>query len=574
MARSLSTYQIRLIKEPHLQLSTYQEAGLLPPSRKNTPLVPFALPFDWHADPLNDKNWMFQLHAWRMLDAYLNAIHQRDGVEQALDRAIDIIRDWHRDNVAEGPGDWSWYDMSTGIRASKIAFLACEMADLGRDICELDFVEELVTLHFEHLMDPAQLNPGNHGLFQIWGLKSLAVAFPEHNLRARAEDYAIRTMCDLVTRQLGEYGIHTENSPAYHFFAVAQIRNILRAPDWHVLELEFIREKLEASEKAKPWMLDPHGRQICVGDTSPREVDTARLPPLTAWPHQSSGGIMGAILDGYAVVRTTQETRPDQSSLLFLTASFQTKTHKHSDCLSFIWQEKGEDILIDSGKYGYSKGPMRRYMLSTHAHNTVEFNRKTASRKAKDAYGSGIQMLECRADGWFVDAEAPHPTDGYTHRRSVVFRPGREVIVFDHVRPHGLRSKVENEYTLWWHFPSYIRVTQNGAHVFLSGFKALEGINLFHFSNVSQPSIHHMYGETDGRYQGWISTDYLQAEAAPVIGYAGYTTGDFVAATVLQVVATGQPYSRLVKDALLTDTSQLDWAEGPCAALKQIIHAL
>lgn len=572
MMSSLAHHQIRVIKDSHRQLATFQEVGLMPPVRNDVAPVPFSLPFDWHADPLNDKNWMFQLHALRMLDAYFNTIHQRDGAEQALDRAIAIIRDWHRGNVAEGPGEWSWYDMSTGIRASKLAFLAREMADLGRDIRELDFISELVTLHFENLMDPEQLNLGNHGLFQIWGLKSLATAFSDHHLSHSAEDYAIRTMCELVSRQLGEHGVHTENSPAYHFFGIAQIRSILKAPDWHVPELDFIREKLDAGEKVKPWLLDPAGRQICVGDTSPSEINTRNLPPLTAWPHETSGGVIGAILDGYAVVRTDQEIPPERSSLLFLTASFQTKTHKHSDCLSFVWQEKGEDILVDSGKYGYSKGPLRRYVLSTHAHNTVEFNGKSARRKAEDAYGSGIRAVEWRADGWVIDAEAPHPADGYTHRRSVIFRPGREVIVFDHVRPTEGRAERRNDYTLWWHFPPHLAVDRGEGHVRLSGFRALDGVTIMHFSNAEESNVAYHCGETGERYQGWISTAYLQAEPAPVIGFSGKVAGEFVAATVLRITSPEEQDNSRVRDALLNDIALLDWSAGPRAALKRVIH--
>ena len=563
-------YQIRSNKSFRAELSKYQDAGFLPPFRKDVGPVPFSLPFDWHADPMQDRNWMFQLHAWRNLDAYFTAIHHRDGADHALDRVIAIISDWHRGNVADGLGDWTWYDMSTGIRASKLAFLAQEMSDLGRDICDYLFIDELVTLHFENLLDPRKLNPGNHGLFQIWGLKSLAAAFADHQLSALAEDYAIRKMSELVSRQLGEYGVHTENSPAYHFFGMARIRDILKAPEWDIPQLNFINEKLDAGEKVKPWLLDPAGRMICVGDTSPSIVDRSKLPQLKAWPHDTKGGVLGAVLDGYAVVRSCPNTPPDRSSLLFLTASFQTPTHKHSDCLSFVWQENGEDILVDSGKYGYSKDPFRSYFLSTHAHNTVEFNGKSARRKAEDAYGSGIHAVERRADGWFIDAEAPHPANGYTHRRSVIFRPGREVIVFDHVRPSKLRKLVENNYTLWWHFPPGIQVTANGAQASVSGFNSLEGLEMRHYSTDGRSVAQICRGETGERYQGWISTSYLEAESAPVVGYTARQMGAYVAVTVLRIAMPQEPTDdSRVRNALLTEIAQLDWAEEPLAALRK-----
>jgi hypothetical protein len=439
----LVDHQIQRIGDYRTYNSKLESVGFFPATRKDVEPVPFTLPFKWHADPLEDRNWMFQLHAWRMLDGYLNAIHKRDGNGEALERVIEIVRDWHRSNVAEGPGDWSWYDMSTGIRASKLAFLAREMADLGRDITEIDVIPELVILHLQNLMDPKQLSKGNHGLFQLWGLKSLAAAFPDHALSEQATEYAIAQMVDLIGRQMGEHGVHTEHSPEYHFFAIARIRTILNSPDWKIPELAFIRQKLDDGERAKPWLLDVYGRMVPVGDTGNSRVKVVGLSSLGDWPHEMRGDIMGAVLDGYAIVRSGADVSAELSSFLFFTASFNSRVHKHADCLSFVWQEKGEDILVDSGKYGYSNCPFRKYFLSTRAHNTVEFNGRSFSRKAKDAYGSGIRSLDIRGDGWLIDAEAPHPSDGYTHRRAVIFRPGNEIIVFDNVSP--AKDKAERE---------------------------------------------------------------------------------------------------------------------------------
>ena len=51
-------------------------------------------------------------------------------------------------------------------------------------------------------------------------------------------------------------------------------------------------------------------------------------------------------------VRTKQDKILKQSFFVF--SGFPLNT-QHSDDLSFVWQESGDDILIDSGKYGYNK---------------------------------------------------------------------------------------------------------------------------------------------------------------------------------------------------------------------------
>lgn len=540
--------------------------------RSDVEFVPFTLPFDWHSDPLRDKNWMFQLHAWRMLDACFNAMYQREEPEHALDQVISVIHDWHRGNVAEGPGAWSWYDMSTGIRASKLAFLSRVMQDLGRDINELDFIPELVSLHLENLMDPKQLSKGNHGLFQLWGLKSLAAAFPDHPLSPPATEYAIAQMVDLTGRQMGEYGVHTEDSPAYHFFAIARIRAILNTPDWQIPEMAFIRQKLDDGERAKPWLFDVQGRKVPVGDSENSKSKEADPKSLGKWPHEANGNLMGAVLDGYAVIRTGPDINLPESSFLFQTASFHNQAHKHADCLSFIWQEKGEEILIDSGKYGYSKDPFRGYFLSTHAHNTVEVNSRSFSRKAKDAYGSGVRQLKPLADGWLIDTEAPHLSDGYTHRRSVIFRPGAEVIVFDHVQLHDRLTKAKNDFTVWWHFPQNVIVSQDDNVVRLNGFKNIDGASVNFICNADRYDIEQFSGVKGDRYQGWVSTGYLQAEPAPVVGFSSCLTGDFLAVTKFQIDGRSAPGRSISEENVLATIDRLTWSADVIEQLKRMVR--
>lgn len=45
------------------------ETGFVPAGRAVAPW-PFQLPLDWNVDPFRDRNWRYQLHAWRMLDLF------------------------------------------------------------------------------------------------------------------------------------------------------------------------------------------------------------------------------------------------------------------------------------------------------------------------------------------------------------------------------------------------------------------------------------------------------------------------------------------------------------------------
>lgn len=539
----LLDHQIRVCKDPHAEIVYLQESGFVPHGRKEISPVPFSLPFDWHSDPLKDKNWMFQLHAWRMLDPYLNFLASENRSAEVGEDVGSIIFDWFQNNVVKTSGVWSWYDMSTGIRASKLAFLkrvggAEHLRWQGED-----WFMELVSCHFDNLMDPASLNSGNHGLFQLWGLMSLSMAFPEHQSSEIASAYAARSMAQLVARQLGEHGVHTENSPAYHFFAVSQISRILSTPDWDLDELTFVRRKLDNAEKVKPWLVDPMGRMVPVGDSTQGKVDTSKLEPLEALASKSSGSEIGCALDGYAVVRSFSEVPSNDASFVFFTASFHSATHKHSDCLSFIWQESGQDILIDSGKYGYSRGAFRKYFLSTHAHNTLQFNGRSTARSNADAYGSGIRRLEVRDGVWFIDGTVSHESSHYTHSRRLVFWPGKALVVLDHVVPSGPRLQEANDYCVFWHLAP-------GAAVDLlpEGFQArvsekLPMLQVRQVHNADNMRIRLFEGVNGEALQGWVSTGYLRAEPAPVVGFQSRVKHNYVSVTTLTMSGHDSPWS-------------------------------
>jgi hypothetical protein len=99
------------------------DQGFRPPGRKDVPAWPLRLPIDWQADPFKDRNWRYHLHAWRMLDPLFLA-YQDTNETSYLDQALEIVRDWHGHHVVEGrSGPFSWYDMSVGLRALRLAHL-------------------------------------------------------------------------------------------------------------------------------------------------------------------------------------------------------------------------------------------------------------------------------------------------------------------------------------------------------------------------------------------------------------------------------------------------------------------
>lgn len=539
----LEHFQVLEFKDPASSVAALEKTGFTAHGRKDLPPLPLRLPMDWNADPFADRNWMFQIHAWRMLDPYLNTLLAPPRTQERrpsdpprhLSVILEIMADWKRDNILGAPGPLTWNDMATGLRAGKLALL---ITLARRDGWRLpNMLSELVDLHIAELSDREKLSDGNHGLFQLNGLMSLVHACPDDPRARAAKSYAIANMSAMIDSQLGAAGVHTENSPGYHFFVLRVFQNLLGAPWWRIPATVHAQDRLVAAKRARFWLADPAGRCVPVGDSSEGMV-LRRFDGIEAWPHQRQDKVLGAAVDGYAMVRTAPELSPKRSSMLFLTASFRSGTHKHADCLSLVWQEAGRNILINSGKYGYQKDEMRGYFLSTRAHNTVEIDRKDFSRKASDAYGAGIRGVTPEGATWMIEAEAPHLRNGYVHRRQVLFRPGCFLLAVDHVRfTNGQAHQKVRPLTNWWHFNPGLRVSK-GAGPGSWRASGLTGRRRLHISHVTSAEnlrgACHL-GEMDPRPQGWVSRAYLECEPAPALGFSAKTETDYFAATLFEI---------------------------------------
>jgi uncharacterized heparinase superfamily protein len=121
--------------------------------------------------------------------------------------------------------------------------------------------------------------------------------------------------------------------------------------------------------------------------------------------------------------------------------------HAHADVFSYELCVQGIPFVVDTGVYTYAEGPMRSYVRSTRAHNTVTVD--------------GQDQVECWGSFRVARRDAPHDvtcTDqedamqfegsfsGYARRigddirhdrRLTVQRPGRRVTVADRVAGRG-----------------------------------------------------------------------------------------------------------------------------------------
>lgn len=515
-------FEIRGFSNPDKEIINFFENGFLPMGRNDLKPWKLNLPLEWLNDPFKDKNWMYQLQAWRHLDPFLIRFSNSD-----FNYIKEIINDWiiYEKKTDNKNKQWLWYDMSVGLRALKISYFILHSLKLNRPY-HFDEFDYLISSHLSHLTNKRELNMGNHGLFQLNGLMSLLwVLEKKINWGAQGKilkmrEYAIKEMEALLHRQLGEYGVHTENSPDYHFFVYRKITMLLKAPWWSEYELEKIKNFLKLSKYAQYWLVTPAGECVPVGDSS-RSVFSKCINNdlIYQWPHIKRGEYIAARLDGYGVVRSKPDIEVDKSSFLFFQGAFHSNVHKHTDDLSFVWQESGKYILIDCGKYGYQSDRFRSYFLSSFAHNTLNFDGINVSRSNRIPYGSAIEGAPVYQDGFFIiNSLILNKNKKYKHRRILLFKPNCCLYVLDIVK--NLKSDSLRKVDFSWNFdPRFEVKLKNNEDCFLiEDKKSNEVINVEISSLRSSFQLKSYRGSDDGKsLLGWNSTGYLKVEPSPLL---------------------------------------------------------
>lgn len=450
--------------------------------------------FDWNSNPYNDKNWVAQLHMWRVMDDYLIR-YENSGDRGWLDAPIKVIKWWRDFYKEKEPSKTAWTDMNTGIRAMKLAYFLSMIRRESEnfDIEFINICEELAERHLLFIINYKKSIFTNHSLIDLHGLTALCqVVKPE--LALKGYDYIDANIDAIMKSQFDENGVHREHSPGYQIFALGYLRRLEDSGWFKTWDLKKLERR--ASE-VLDWMRLPDGRLAPIGDTDFNILAMEKYSPA------SREEIFNR--SGYAIARRVLQNNPAKSSYLLFMGSSNSKAHKHSDDLSVIWYE-GEEILCDSGKYAYQQSPRRDYAVSTRAHNTIEINgENTFEGSAKEnnpAPGNYITSARENEGLLFLTGEMNIPRFSVTHKRTLIYWPGGFLIAVDR-----LASANINKYSANWHFPSTaaVEITGEGEYeCFLKGGKKVYAA-LF-ASSYARTTL--VKGQIWPVMQGFISESY------------------------------------------------------------------
>jgi hypothetical protein len=496
---------------------------------KGRPSAALEPPLDWEGLCDGDRSWGLALHSWEPLAALL-AAHDHDADRASLDLALRLCLDWLErfPHVDGAVSPFAWYDVAIGSRAYRLAYLL-DVVARAPDRSD-DMVVALLgglRLHADALGDEARFaSHSNHGLYQLMGQLAMARRFPDVAEIAAGGAQAGDRLCHLLQTHFTDEGIHREHSPGYHRLVLIPLGALLRAGLVDDPQLVAILARVE---EALAWFVTPAGRYAMFGDTS-REAVVQRHPEpraSAALEFALSAGRSGEpphertrvfLHSGYAVFRDRWPSGLADfadCSYLAQTCAFHSRVHKHADDLSFVWYDRGSEILTDAGRYGYAgktdpeselfaegfwySDPRRVYVESTCAHNTVEVDGRSNTRRGVEPYGSALTQAGERGEVRFSESHLRH--GDLSHTRLLFFLPRRWLIVIDHLFDSG---GGQHDFAQRFHLAPELDL-RGGKRGDPLATRLPSGSRLHAVALRPQASIEPMRGARQPRLLGWIS---------------------------------------------------------------------
>jgi len=512
----------------------------------NYPVKKLDEPISWDVPDPNLRSWAFRLHSLDMIDAPLMAYDQT-GEQRFLEPALKVGLDWadrHPRNRSDA-SNMAWYDMAVGMRAYRLAYLTQASDHAGMlDDRTRQVLHRTLEEHRAELADDANIIfHNNHGYYQIAGQLALGRRFGEGLPKMQAlYDQGLERFRQILDKQFSTEDVHREHSPDYHRMVLSTLQGIVRSG---LIADDALRQRAFHIEEALAWFVLPSGRLVNFGDSDSRSVQCSAEVAKERWdadlmravatlpPHDLARprGLKVFRDSGYAVIRTpsTAEESSAQDSYLAQTACFHSRTHKHADDLSFVWFDRGEPLLVDAGRFGYIgkaemgsdpwldgswyTDPMRLFIESTRAHNTLEFDGRNNPRRGVKPYGSAL-VAAVETSGTYAIETACKQFGAIRHERVLVFRPRQWLIAFD-VFTDNLKEA--HDVVQWFHAApgSTVSAEAGGFSIRTDGGQRLQATALL----PGTEPIKIETGVSEPRLQGWWSGKEREALPAAAFGF-------------------------------------------------------
>lgn len=367
--------------------------------------VVFQEEIDWNHMPKDDPEFIWQFNRHRFFIC-LGQAYQITGDEAYAEAFVRMLTDWVKrvprsEPYLKGP----WRTLETGLRGefwNKAMRYFKDSPWVTDDFVEL-FTSSMLE-HAEHIMENHYDYKyiSNWGVLENHGLFEIAVMLPKSEKTEGFISFALRNLEIQAGMQIMDDGMHWEQSPMYHNEVLHCFLDVLILADRNGITVsDAFRRKVHKMALATAAFAKPDHHQPMNGDSD--DTDIRDLLTVSAYvfrdpvlkgralekPDFESIWDMGMeAMDVYLKMPKedpayTSVALEDSGNYYFRSGHGEKDSylhfhcgtlgagHGHSDKLHMDLMIKGEDVLMDAGRYTYVAGPDRFSFKDPVSHNTL-----------------------------------------------------------------------------------------------------------------------------------------------------------------------------------------------------------
>lgn len=361
--------------------------------------VTFTGEIDWQYLPQDDPEFIFQFNRHRFWICLGQAYALTKDETYARCFAEQLLS-WLKANpLTEQNKHTTWRTIEAGIRGEHWTKAIGYFAD-SPSLTEPVWAafEQGLRIHGDYLLHHHSpfSDKSNWGVIENHGLFDIGAWLGEREYMDTALDNLERELAI----QIMDDGVHWEQSPLYHNEVLRCILEVLRVGSQQKLTLPpSLAEAARAMCLANLAWIKPDGTQPVNGDSDRTDLRDVLTPAacLLGEPRFKAAGYQRLDFESVWELGPDAAITYEQMETVVPADCFQVLAHSGNWCLRSGWEAEadylhvvcgslggghghmdklhldlcigGEDVLIDSGRYTYVDGKLRRYLKSAAAHN-------------------------------------------------------------------------------------------------------------------------------------------------------------------------------------------------------------
>lgn len=492
---------------------------------------------DWEFNPTanNYREWPLQLNRHGELLNLARAYRVTKN-KKYVDAFAELFDSWQKQAtvppVGTSGGDTvCWRTIECGIRQGLVwPEIIHSFYDVLPDQIIVDWAKSV----WEHANRLYNDNTGQHMmnnwfLMEMNGLMHISIIYPFFKDSVKWFDFCVDSFMRSVDFQVYPDGAQFELTTDYQYVSIL---NYIKPIKLCIGYGKSVPQKmLDAVEKMLMFyirFMRPDGKSPCINDGAFMDVKrTIKLSEDLFEDNPYFKWVLGKGSDEpkeksyvfeYPGLATLRSGYGSDDSFVFFDGGVFGAAHQHEDKLSLTFFADGYQTLCEGNSYAYDDSPMRKYVISTFAHNTGCVDGMGQNRRKNYKWDGKItekSNLKFRLTDE-LDALSAVYDEGYgenadriaTHKRNVYYVKKHKKLNPFLIVCDRFDGSSEHSYEIMWHLDAEsidvkeTDVKANTLHVFVN--------------NNGETQMEISRGKVSGRMQGWIADSTVQGDYRPI----------------------------------------------------------